>query len=194
MSLKKSILRKVYLEKRNSLSPQDYQRRNEQLAQRCLDFLAQHPYSVVHSFLPITQKKEPDTWPIIQGLQSRGITVVVSKSDLKSNLLYHYPLSSETLLQPNRWGIPEPVAGEEEFPVGQIEAVLVPLLAFDQNGHRVGYGKGYYDRFLIQCQPDALKIGLSLEPPVSAIEDVDEALDVRLHHCITPDKVWSFQG
>lgn len=191
MILKKAQVRRLYLEKRASLPLQDYQLRNQQLVQQFFDFFSFQSIQYVHCFLSIVNKKEPDTWPIIQNLQSQEVTVVVSRSDLKDNVLYHYPLTPKTVLKPNRWGIPEPAAGGEAFPVQKIDAVVVPLLAFDRYGHRVGYGKGYYDRFLIQCRPNTKKIGLSLEPPVEKIEDID-TLDIRLDFCVTPERVWAF--
>ena len=69
--------------------------------------------------------------------------------------------------------------------------VLVPLLCFDESGHRVGYGKGFYDRFLTKCRPDTQKVGLSYFPPVKEITDAD-SFDIRLDLCLTPEKVWRF--
>ena len=72
----------------------------------------------------------------------------------------------------------------------KIDLVLIPLLCFDKKGYRVGYGKGYYDRFLAECRPDVMKIGLSIFEPVDEISDVDE-FDVKMDYCITPNKIWS---
>ena len=69
--------------------------------------------------------------------------------------------------------------------------VLVPLLCFDRSGHRVGYGKGYYDRFLRKCRADCKKIGLSMFDPVDEITDAGES-DVRLDLVITPTATVSF--
>ncbi len=101
--------------------------------------------------------------------------------------LRHYHLTPNTRLADNRWGIPEPVGAAEVAPP-QLDAILVPLLAFDEEGHRVGYGKGFYDRFLRECRPEARRIGLSLEPPVPKITDVWPG-DIRLHACLTPEGV-----
>jgi 5-formyltetrahydrofolate cyclo-ligase len=108
--------------------------------------------------------------------------------------LKHYELTPATPLTQNRWGIPEPVTEEAaEVLPPLFDAVLVPLLACDQWGHRVGYGGGFYDRFLAQCRPGALFIGLSIlaEAPVVEIADV-LSTDVPLHACITPSGVWNF--
>ncbi|MEY3642146.1 MAG: hypothetical protein RLZZ149_74, partial [Pseudomonadota bacterium] len=90
----------------------------------------------------------------------------------------------------NQYGIPEPMGGIE-IKAGQIDAAIIPLLAFDNIGNRVGYGKGYYDRFLANCRADVLKIGLSFFPPVSSIDDI-ENFDKKLDFCITPERVYAF--
>lgn len=99
-------------------------------------------------------------------------------------------VNDETNFAYNRYGIAEPVNGSVLIPEA-IELVIVPLLAFDQTGNRVGYGKGYYDRFLKTCSRTALKIGFSYFDAVPLIEDSNE-YDVRLDYCITPEKIYSF--
>lgn len=69
--------------------------------------------------------------------------------------------------------------------------VLVPLLCIDREGYRVGYGKGFYDKFLARCRPDCKTVGLNYFPPVERIDDVAEH-DIRLDHAVNPDEVYSF--
>ena len=95
-----------------------------------------------------------------------------------------------TPMRENRWGIPEPAAGREIAPE-TIDLVLIPLLAFDRKGHRVGYGKGYYDRFLKRCRGDCMKLGLSFFEPVDSIYDAGEH-DVPLDLCVTPHRTYVF--
>jgi 5-formyltetrahydrofolate cyclo-ligase len=89
------------------------------------------------------------------------------------------------------WGIPEPVGGTVVQPT-DFDIVLIPLLAFDKYGHRVGYGKGFYDRYLLNCRPDCLKIGISLFDPVDLIEDA-ESHDIPLDIAICPAKMYDFR-
>ena len=106
------------------------------------------------------------------------------------SILKHYLLTDSTSLQKNRWNVPEPVDGLE-VPLSKIDVVFVPLMAFDRKGNRVGYGKGFYDRFLSQCRSGVKKIGLSLFEAEEAIADVSNN-DIALDYCITPDKIYSF--
>ena len=96
----------------------------------------------------------------------------------------------ESLFVTNRYGIDEPVDGIDMFPA-EIDMVIVPLLAFDKKGNRVGYGKGYYDRFLKLCRKDCLKIGFSYFDCVEKIDDINQ-YDVKLDYCITPDRIFAF--
>ncbi len=75
--------------------------------------------------------------------------------------------------------------------IERIDAVLVPLLCFDERGFRVGYGMGFYDRFLSGCRTNCLKIGLTYFAPTAEISDAQN-FDVRLDFCITPKKNWKF--
>ncbi len=90
----------------------------------------------------------------------------------------------------NQYGIPEPINGTILEPM-EIDIVFVPLLAFDEKGFRVGYGKGYYDRYLSRCRKDILKIGFSFFEAEPVIEDIDN-YDVPLNLCITPLNVYEF--
>jgi 5-formyltetrahydrofolate cyclo-ligase len=89
------------------------------------------------------------------------------------------------------WGIPEPIGGRIVEPA-EFDVVLIPLLAFDVNGHRVGYGKGFYDRYLASCRPDCLKIGISFFEAVAPIVDV-EAHDIPLDMAICPTQIYDFR-
>ena len=90
----------------------------------------------------------------------------------------------------NIWGIKEPESNRVVDPQ-QIDVIIVPLLIFDKRGYRVGYGKGFYDRFIARCRPDVITIGLSFFEPVEKIEDLNE-FDIPLGFCITPERLYSF--
>lgn len=142
-----------------------------------------------HIFLPIAEKKEIDTAFILSILQGKDKNVVIPKM-MGHGVLKHYLLTDTVKLKKNKWNIPEPVDGIEVSP-DQIDVVFIPLLAFDKKGNRVGYGEGYYDRFLAQCRNDVKKIGLSLFEAEDAITDSNEN-DIALDYCVTPSKIYSF--
>lgn len=145
----------------------------------------------VHVFLPIAGKNEPDTFRLIRWLREfhPGIRIIVPRADFATATMTSYLYPGEDALENNPYQIPEPV--NAELYEGSIDLILVPLLAFDLNGYRVGYGKGFYDRFLEGSA--AIKAGLSFFGPVAAITDVHEQ-DIRLDLCITPGEVFDFRG
>ncbi|MCX2718328.1 5-formyltetrahydrofolate cyclo-ligase [Lentiprolixibacter aurantiacus] len=144
-----------------------------------------------HIFLPISEKKEVDTSYIIPVLQGRDKHVIIPKVT-RDGELSHFLLSDNTRLVKNKWNIPEPENGIQ-ISETQIDVVFLPMLAFDREGYRVGYGKGFYDRFLEKCREDVIKIGLSFFGPVDRISD-REMHDIPMDFCLTPDEIYSFSN
>ena len=143
-----------------------------------------------HVFLPIEEQKEVNTEYVLHLLSGKDKEIVVSKSDFETRGMTHFLLTDNTKIKKNKYNIPEPVNGLP-VPSATIDVVFVPLLAFDLSGNRVGYGKGFYDKFLAECKPETIKIGLSFFEAVSQIDDIFE-LDVKLDYCVTPEKVYRF--
>ncbi len=143
--------------------------------------------------MPIKKFNEVNTWPIIEEIRKKdGPLIVVSKSDLENITLQSFILEEDhqSQLKDNAWGISEPRTGEEVNP-NELDLILVPLIIFDRQGYRIGYGKGFYDKFLAQCRKDAIKVGLSVFEPVNKIEDI-EKFDIPLDYCVTPVKLYQF--
>ena len=143
-----------------------------------------------HLFLPITEQKEIDTEFILHLLSGKDKEIVISKSDFATREMTHFLLTDNTRIQKNEYKIPEPVDGIE-VPNTKIDVVFVPLLAFDKKGNRVGYGRGFYDKFLSHCKPETIKIGLSFFESEELISDVFES-DVLLNYCVSPNGVYEF--
>jgi 5-formyltetrahydrofolate cyclo-ligase len=140
--------------------------------------------------MTIEEQKEIATEYILKILAGKDKEIVVSKSNFDTFEMTHYLMTDNTKFKKNEYNIPEPIDGIE-VPVSKIDVVFVPLLAFDISGYRVGYGKGFYDRFLSACKPETIKIGLSLFEPENQIDDVS-LNDVKLNYCVTPSKVYRF--
>lgn len=143
-----------------------------------------------HLFLSIEEHKEIQTEYILQILAGKDKEVVISKSNFDDCSMTQYLLTDNTRLKKNEYGIPEPVDGIE-VPDTKIDVVFVPLLAFDTKGHRTGYGKGFYDRFLANCKKDVIKIGLSFFEAEEGIDDIHPN-DMVLDYCITPKEIYRF--
>ncbi len=143
-----------------------------------------------HLFLPIEEQKEVNSEYILNILQAKDKEIVVSKSDFATTSMSHFLLTDNTKIKKNEYNIPEPINGLN-VPTEMIDVVFVPLLAYDKLGNRVGYGKGFYDKFLSECKPNIIKIGLSFFEPEELIEDVFEN-DVKLDFCVTNERVICF--
>lgn len=185
----KAELRSIYKLKRQALSNKDVEDLSLNIANQLLK-LAIWNKSFYHVFLTIEEQKEVKTDFILNILSGKDKHIIVSKSDFETGLLTNYLLTDSTRIKTNKYHIPEPVDGIE-ISNDQIEVVFIPLLAFDQQGHRVGYGKGFYDRFLKACKPETIKIGLSFFEADTEISDVYEG-DISLDYCVTPNKSYSF--
>ena len=189
--MKKSELRKHYLFKRKAISTEEMATKSQQITDLFFQKFDLSAINYLHIFLPIIKQNEINTYLIIRKLQKEysKINLVIPKIIPAKSELEHY-LFDEINLSENAWGILEPSGENQEKILSQhIDLVIIPLLIFDKNGNRVGYGKGFYDRFLQQCKPEMLKIGICLEDPIEKIEDVNE-FDVKMDFCITPYKIY----
>ncbi len=114
----------------------------------------------------------------------------ISVPKVEDNKLINFYFEGEKQLEKNKWEILEPVFGEIT-PTEKIDLVIVPLLAFDNKGNRVGYGKGFYDGFLSECRSDCEKIGLSYFEPLENFLDIENH-DEKITRCIIPTKFYRF--
>lgn len=189
----KAALRRLYKEKRQQLSWSDKERWNDMILINFqkLDL----PYiDCVHTYLAIDEQNEVETENITRYLtfKNPGLKIAVPKINLDVLEMKHYIFNDDVEMAPNSFGIIEPVKGEKVLPE-EIDVVLTPLLAFDKNGYRVGYGKAFYDKFFQQCNDDVIKIGLSFFEAEENIEDINN-FDIPLHYCVTPNKIYNFQS
>ncbi len=185
----KKELRTKYKALRSQLSDNDLEEMSLAIANKVLA-LPVWEKNYFHIFLPITEHKEVNTEFILHLLSGKDKEIIISKSDFETREMTHFLLTDNTKIKKNQYNIPEPVDGIE-VPSKKIDVVFVPLLAFDKTGHRAGYGKGFYDKFLTNCKPETIKIGLSFFEAEEQIKDVFEN-DVKLDYCVTPDRVYEF--
>ncbi|MGI8849338.1 MAG: 5-formyltetrahydrofolate cyclo-ligase [Pyrinomonadaceae bacterium] len=185
----KAGLRKIYLAKQKSLSLFERKQKSEQITDGFFVNLDLNKINFLHCFLPIEKFNEIDTNFIFQKIwrDFPQIETLVPRVNLQTDKIENLIFAPETEIVKNAWEIFEPT-NNESIETEKIDVVLIPLLCFDARGFRVGYGKGFYDKFLKNCRVDCLKIGLSYFEPVAEIADLQE-FDVQIDFCVTPEKV-----
>jgi len=186
--MKKKALRIEYLQKRKSFSSHFVKLESLKIS----DILSQNfelEGKTVHCFIPIAQNNEIDTWLLIDRIMEKG-RVVVPKANFEDNSMTHFYFEKDTELTPNNYGILEPT-NANQCQTDDIDIVLLPMLVCDKKGYRVGYGGGFYDRFIAQLPQKTQLIGLSLFDPTEEIKDLD-TFDKKMNHCITPTEIFNF--
>jgi 5-formyltetrahydrofolate cyclo-ligase len=189
MESNKKELRNKYKKLRQNLSEVEIDEMSLAIANRLLA-LPIWEKTYFHIFLSIVEHKEVDTELILHLLSGKDKEIIISKSDFATREMTHFLLTDNTKIKKNEYNIPEPIDGIE-VPSKKIDVVFVPLLAYDLKGNRVGYGKGFYDKFLSDCKLDTIKIGLSFYEPEKLITDIFES-DVKLDYCVTPNSIHTF--
>ena len=186
----KNEARKLFLSKRISITSEAYNHINNKILEGIESLKPQLEEKNIHIFLSIPDKAEIETSQIIELLRSWNCTIYTSISNFDKSTMDTAELKRDTIIKENKYGIPEPVS--IQFTSSSIlDIIFIPLLAYDQSGYRVGYGKGFYDRYLANCDKDLFKIGLSPFEPIKSISNIDK-FDVPLDICISPDQTFRF--
>jgi 5-formyltetrahydrofolate cyclo-ligase len=191
MTMTKKEIRPIYIEKRNLLDTDDIKEMSERIVNN-FRLVALQGAQILLSYYPIPERREFDVTICEQLLKLENESLQIAWPKLMSDnvTMQAIAVHKNTVLAENRYNILEPVSDEFIDPQ-LIDVIFVPLLAFDNKGYRVGYGKGFYDRYLPGCAQDVVKIGFSYFEAIDVIEDVNE-YDVPLNYCITPTRVYEF--
>jgi 5-formyltetrahydrofolate cyclo-ligase len=191
--MKKRVIRHIYKERRQQLSAAQIRKLDDLMLIQFQKMDIAIP-SLIMTYAPMEKMNEFNPQLItdyccFKNPDQHLLYPVMVELDGKHEIL-SMMIDDNTLFDVNEYGIEEPVNGLDVYP-SEIDMVIVPLLAFDGRGCRVGYGKGYYDRFLPRCREDCLKIGFSYFDAVELIEDANEN-DIRLDYCITHERIYEF--
>jgi 5-formyltetrahydrofolate cyclo-ligase len=187
----KNEARALYRHKRNELPATETVKLDDllliQFQSADLPFL-----EAILSFWPIEENNEPNTHLFTEFLRFRNpeVKIAYPVADFKSMTMTAMAVDIDTTFTKKDLNIYEPDEGEPILP-NELDLVMVPMLAFDKRGYRVGYGKGFYDKYLAGCRKDCIKVGFSYFEPVAMIQDANE-FDVPLDICITPHTVYVF--
>ena len=184
----KADLRKIYFKKNSHISPSERLENSARISQKFFSDFELSGIRILNLFLSIVSVREIETDFIYEKIWGDFPWIKIVVPRVKDNEIESHEFRPATNLALSSWQIPEPI-GNELIEADQIDLVLVPLLCFDKRGFRVGYGKGFYDKFLKKCRADCLKIGVSYFPPIEEISDIND-FDVTLDYCITPKKIW----
>ena len=186
----KTELRQEYRQLRKQLSGAEVNDLSQKIVKQVGNWLeGQESLMQFHLFFPIAKFNEVNTFYLQQLLEQRGKTLYTSQVNREEDRLDTLLLPSEAAFFLDEWGIPVPQESLR-VPTTKIQVVFVPLLAYDSSGHRLGFGKGFYDKFLSSLEQSVIKVGLSFFPAEDAIPT--EPHDVPLDYCITPDRIRAF--
>jgi len=189
--MNKETARKFYINKRNELSLDQIQANSRSIAENFIASAIWKESKTIHIFISIPDKGEVDTSFLIDFFFTQHPEIKLCTSIIAENGqdLMHTCITSQTTYFSNKWNIPEPIeriALQEK----DIDLVVLPLLAFDTKGTRVGYGKGFYDRFLEKCKPEVVKVGLSVFEPTEELIEAD-SWDIALDYAVTPHDIFT---
>jgi len=155
---------------------------SEQIASHLFELAALREAHMVAAFAATAT--EVDLKPWITGHLSRGGEVALPRVGANRQMVFHL-YTSGTVLEANRFGIGEPRASEAEIAPHALDAILVPLVAFDSSGHRLGMGGGYYDRYLPALNAATPIIGVAFACQQYAGTLPRDVWDVPLHTVVT---------
>ena len=187
----KKEARQLYRQKRDALSASERVKLDDLLLIQFQAAELPFIYSLL-SYWPIEENHEPNTHLFTEFLRFRNpeLKIAYPVTDFESQLMIAVATDIDTPFEKKNLNIYEPRKGDI-VPADEIDMVLVPLLAFDINGKRVGYGRGFYDKFLSSCRADCVKAGFSYFDPIDQLEDCNE-FDIPLDLCITPHNSYVF--
>jgi len=184
----KRQLRQEMTAVRRALTEAERERRSRVAARFLLGLEPLSLCRTIMLFYPF--RDEIDTRPFIAGAQRRGQTVLLPLTLPAEKQLIPYVYEDEASLRQGAYGISEPNPDvARKAAAEEVDAVILPGLAFDRQGGRLGYGGGYYDRFLSQLPHRPLLIGFAFDCQVTGQVPV-EAHDIRTDYLVTDGGVY----
>ncbi len=187
----KKELRTLYRQKRLAITEKEKMKLDDLLLIQ-FQHLSFNNINVLLTYAPMQHTAEPDTYLYTRYLQHLipGLQTAYPVSDFTTGAMEAVLVDEHTPFTANTFKIEEPAGGEIVQP-GHIDLVFVPMLICDKKGQRVGYGKGFYDRYLNECREEVRKVGFSYFDPVESIDDL-HPFDIPLNFCITPHTIYAF--
>lgn len=185
MNMEKEELRQKLLERRNAIAGPVYKKASATIVKKLQSLEEFRQSKTIHCYVSMNDRREVNTHRLIQRMLQGNKTVVVPVTQFADKSLKHVALTSFGHLKPNKWGVLEPEIGAQ-VSHEQVDLVVVPMVGADEQCNRIGYGAGFYDRFLSSIE--VIKIGLIFENNVEEYIPT-EPFDVRMDKIITDERI-----
>jgi len=179
----KNSIRQILRQRKDSMTPEDRLEKSNRICHHLLELIRNGETVMVYT----SKEKEVNTAHLITSLLECGnpiIVPIIVKEDVSLRLSYLKDLSS---LVPSTFGVPEPIGSEIPATGDDVDTIILPMHGFDRTGRRIGYGAGYYDRFLAKNQK-LRKIGIAFSCQELANLPVDEN-DIPMDYIITEEGI-----
>lgn len=179
----KDRTRKILRERKDAMMPQDRREKSHRICRHLMELIKNGETVMVFT----SKEKEVNTEPLINNLFKKGnpvIVPIIEKEEISLRLSY---LQDFSALVPSTFGVPEPIGSEIPATADDVDTIILPMLGFDRKGGRIGYGAGYYDRFLSK-HGNMRKIGVAFACQEVDSLPVDEN-DMPMDYIITEDGI-----
>lgn len=185
---KKKELRQQLLADRGSLSEEEFLEKSDQIISQLTKHSVFKKANRIHCYVSLNNRREVNTHPLIKQILNGEKEAVVPVTNMENGTLRHVKLNDFNELTSNNWGVLEPSSSTKEVEVDSLDLIIVPMVGGDHQKNRIGYGKGFYDRFLEKVECPA--VGLLFESCV--VQEVPvEPFDVPLTMLITEQRIIS---
>ena len=179
----KAEVRLKLKERRFALSPEERTRCSEKIAETLEKLLADRKSILFYA----TKEPEVETLALMERFLAAGKIISVPIIEKETRSLRLSRILSLSELKISTFHVPEPIGSEHPISADEIETILLPMVGFDRCCRRLGYGAGYYDRFLA-AHPDIERIGLAYSVQEEEIIPVDE-YDLPVDMVVTEKEV-----
>lgn len=180
---KKEKLRQRFLAVRKDLHANEVYAKSRLIFFKLINTEAYKRATTIHCYVSIKKQNEVETRNILQHMLDNGKIVVVPRME-KNGRLSHYRIESLEELTINKWGVSEPESKQKKrVETGDLDLIIVPMVAGDTHNNRLGYGKGYYDRFLSGIS--ATKTGVLFDVQLYENRLPTDKFDVQMDMIIT---------
>ena len=189
MGLSKAELRIKLKSERRALPNVQADEASRKIEASCIELIDWGNIQSLHAYVPVMKENEVDCWHVVEYAWQHYPSVQTTVPVLNKTGDYNSVVVTPTTTWQRKRRIPEPTSGKVLAKSSKFDVILVPMLGFDAKGHRLGHGKGWYDRFL-PTQPNALTIGLCYEFGCVADGLPREAHDIALDYVVSEQQVW----